>query len=679
MMIKNKNFRVHGDNIVECERIVDYLLHDVKVISQKRAFSSLACMHIEVSFEFLSKIHCWKIELFPGFNKSNRLRWKADIFTALRENGSFLDETPDAIVTVLEENGLEKILYAVEFCSALQAGNQAWQRSGRAYSVGRAGCPYLYIVDFVRYELDTRTRERKALRFPNAAVSYSYISFTKHTGTFIAQAYVKSEEFQPAFDKKIEGFDNEIFANIALSEYMLLMMLGEDTSKIEEVLLDKNAKMVEWLSKENNTDSSFCSKDWHTIYETKATTITHALDTRRFKFQKSIAEKSIFGKSRELSSLVTSLSIGMGSKDLPFGIIPPENRVKFAQGISKLYEVDKDTINKISFNREPLIVCMVKGFKPAGDDNRPDRGILPLVAMLSSETAEIFTYIYGPLSNSNYKMLCNTPDKLANKNGFWRVFMSLSNYIALDVPLLNAEQDGAEKVIDNTKIKSTYINQRQINDFSRTPISVVPNSFHEDDVDTVIHTIFKHLITDGCFEGMCNPPGGDWSGLSIVFEGNEYRWLSLPRVSTDCKRPDHVIELFGLNKKPILLIIESKDRKKDLENGVGDHLKGYVDYLLSYTPSAKRDKNGWTIADAKISREDFGVVSAGAYISKDSEFPADVFERSKCDMIFALYPNIGQGKWDIRIFANSDLGNTIKSHIESCLMKVASGIMKVIT
>ena len=53
--------------------------------------------------------------MLPGFNKAGRSRWKGNIFAGLKESGSFLDETPDAIVTYLE-NGFETILYAIEFC-----------------------------------------------------------------------------------------------------------------------------------------------------------------------------------------------------------------------------------------------------------------------------------------------------------------------------------------------------------------------------------------------------------------------------------------------------------------------------------------------------------------------------------------------------------------------------------
>lgn len=670
-----EHFRIHGDNVVECERIINYLTEGLNLISFERDFASLSCLRVRMSFEYRSVKYDWSIELFPGFNKSNRARWSSNVFDPLKDNGSFLDETPDAIITRVDGDK-ETILFTVEFCSALQAGNQAWQRSGRAYSVGRAGCPYIYIVDFVKYELDTSTRERKALRFPNPAVPYSYISFSKYTGNFIVQAYVKAEEFQPEFDPKLRSFDEDIFADKALSEYMILKMLSKDTAAVEEQLLNKNALMVEWLSKGNNKNSTFDNDDWQTVYETKATVISHSLNTRRFRFIKSIAEKSTSGKSKEFSEIIRNISTGMASRDLPFGLIPSDKRSSFTALISKLYNVDKDILSKIADNNSPLVICMIKGFKPRGDDNRPDRGILPLVVMLSSENAEVMTFIYGPLLKNNFDLLCKDPGELAKRSGFWRVFLALSDYFVLDVPLLPVRAGQVERIIYNTPMKKTYTGQRANGNYQMTAVSTIPNTYHEDDVDTVIHSLFSHILPSGNFEGMCNPPGGDWSGMSVVLNNKEYRWLSLPRVSTESKRPDHVIEMFGLGEKPILLVIESKDRKADLENSVGVHLKAYLKYLFSFTPSVERPLSGkWEISNARINEGHFNMVSAGAYISNEMFSPTDIFKRCQCDMVFALFPNTSSGKWDLRIYANTPAGETIKKHISDSLKAAGETII----
>ena len=115
-----KLFRVHGDNIVECERVINYIMRNAVVYSMKKTFSSLACLTVELDFECAGTQNCWAIEIFPGFSKDNRSqRWNSNVFDALKANGSFLDETPDVVVTKLE-NGRETVLFAIEFCSALK-------------------------------------------------------------------------------------------------------------------------------------------------------------------------------------------------------------------------------------------------------------------------------------------------------------------------------------------------------------------------------------------------------------------------------------------------------------------------------------------------------------------------------------------------------------------------------
>lgn len=216
-------FRIHGDNIVECERIARLIFEELAPNSIATTLMSPSTIVIELSFSYLGNDYQWHLELLPGFNKAGRHRWSGNIFDALRNSGSFLDETPDAIITSVHD-GEETIICAIEFCSALQAGNQAWQRSGRAFSTGRTGCPYLYIVDFVKFELD------------------------------------------------------------------------------------------------------------------------------------------------------------------------------------------------ISNNNKHLILCLIKGFKPGGDDNRPDRGLLPLATMLSAADVDTMTYLYGPVIHNNYRSLLDRPRRLANSN-----------------------------------------------------------------------------------------------------------------------------------------------------------------------------------------------------------------------------------------------------------------------
>lgn len=249
-------FRIHGDNIVECERIAKLILVETDPTSVEISLMSPSTIVYNIRFNYLGHHFEWQLELLPGFNKAGRRRWEANIFDGLKNSGSFLDETPDAIVTYVE-NGLKTILYAIEFCSALQAGNQAWQRSGRAFSTGRTGCPYIYVVDFVNYELDPKTRERKSLRFPNPAVPYSYINFSEDSENFVAQVYIRSAEFDKYLEPKLRNFDENNFAGDELARYIIKHMCGFDTSEEETVILQKSLNIVMFLASSLRPTTNF--------------------------------------------------------------------------------------------------------------------------------------------------------------------------------------------------------------------------------------------------------------------------------------------------------------------------------------------------------------------------------------------------------------------------------------
>lgn len=655
-------FRIHGDNIVECERISDLIIRFVKPTSVNRYFSSLSCIVVEIIFNYQGKEYEWDLEIFPGFNKSTNDRWKTNIFELLKEQGSFLDETPDVVLTKV--NGFDdEILVAIEFCSALQAGNQAWQRSGRAYSTGRTECPYIYIVDFIKYELDSETRERKALRYPNAAVPYSYVSHAINHKNFVSQAYFKAEEFQPGFDNNVLGFDESIFSENEVALYLLQRMCGMKTDKIEKEMLDKNMKMVMFLSSKAKDSSSLTDKEWSEIYDNGLDIIDYSVKKNRFKFKKKIAEKSITGFVRKFNLIVQKYSIGLASVDLPFGIIPEKSRSAFAREVIKLYSIDDEKVQNRLINGRDLVICMLKGFKPRGDDNRPDRGALPLIGMLAGENTEILTFVYGPLVEGNLRVVDSDIMKLALKNGLWKSFIGLSDIIIIDAPVIGNNKQ-AIRIIDNRENKKKILERQSARNTIK--ISNIPNQYQENDVDTVIHFLFKYIMKNKCFEGMCNPPGGDWSGLSITKNNTEYRWLSLPRVSVDGKRPDHLVEIFDLFEKPTLLVIESKEKANDLEKDVGIQLKHYLEHLFNFKPSVeKSDEINWKISDTKIDFKNFECVSVAAYIKVNDTNKDEIYKNSQCDVLFELHPKQDKNEWIIDMYASTSKGEETIKYIKN--------------
>lgn len=667
-----KKYRIHGDNIVECERIAKIIINTLTPEKVSCCLTSPSTISIEFSTVFMGNVITCRLELLPGFNKNTKKHWEENIFDTLKEAGSYFDETPDAIISAIEGEN-ERILLGIEFCSALQAGNQAWQRSARAFSTGRTGCPYIYIVDFVKYELDNTSRNRKNLRFPNAAVPYSYVNYSKKTGNFVAQLYTKSEEFDKSKDISLTDFNEDDFGNTELGLYIVKLMFGINTTIEEKKILNKNMNVVQFLANHFDNITNFTANEWQDVYNLSSGDIVdYSVNNKRFGFHKTIAEKSHHGSSKEIIELVDQLGVGLASRDLPFGIIPANDRAEFAKNIALLYpDSDPSIIEAIGRRDKHLIIAIFKGFKPKGDDNRPDRGLLPLASMLSASDIDVLTYLYGPVIETNLHLLDNNPMELAKKNGLWRSILALSNFVILDVPVIARNNYDVERIYNMSEVKNHFSaigNDNYIN--SKPVFSCIPTNFGEDDVDTGIHYLFAHILGSHCFEGMCNPPGGDWSGFSVIYDDYENRWLSLPRVSEvlSGKRPDHIIEMFGVFEKPLLLSIESKERSSDLEINVGTKLVTYIKELMDYVPSAKRKispvSEEWHWGDTTVPFADFEVISAAAYLKRYAEISEVVFTK-KCEILFVMNPitNDSAIKWEIEIIPSTTRANTLKSFI----------------
>lgn len=663
-----QRFRIHGDNIVECERIITLIKNNIEIINESRKLISQAVIQYVLEFKFNNNTHTWRIDLFPGFDKRNRSRWGYNIFEALKEKGSFLDETPDAIITKVH-NSEETVIMAIEFSSALNAGNQAWQRSGRAYSTAKIGSPYLYLDEFVRYELDAKTRERKNLRFSNPAIPYSYINMSKEENTFIVQSYFKSEEFDRN-NETLKTFPEEIFSENEIGDYIILSMLEEEVSEIENILLHKNLEMVKFLNSNNDdkkSDKKISKQEWEQIFEGK-TNVVDQSKAKKLSFKKTIQSKSLTksSKTTEFNKLVSKYAYGIASEGLPFGVIDKSRRMQFSKELSHIYNLKKEFINKISSDEVDLLICLVKGFKPRGDDNRPDRGVLPFLSMLTSEKYEILSYLYGPMTEQSISLFENDFKTLAERSGFWNVFFSMSDYIIIDAPVLKTTKKNKVAGIISQDFKNQQLHSLERSAISFSQISVTPNSVHEDDVDSTIHTLFTSLSESFCYESSCNPPGGDWSGISIMDNNNTYRWLSLPRAPQNVKRPDHILQLKDIEGKPILLIIESKDYPKDVikEGNLDKGLKAYLQNLLEYPPSAinNHDDQKWRPNYDKnklVDISDYSLVTAAAYIKKESsDFIKDIFKSSNCDIQFIFEPlfSIDRYYWSLTVVTNSNLG-----------------------
>ncbi len=103
-----KIFRIHGDNIVECERTLQLIKKSLQEydLIVRGPFGNIFTP--EFHFFLGKEKHEIRFTLFPGYN-----RWNEDI----RKLGGILREAADAMVTRVEKKS-EIPLIAIEFCGA---------------------------------------------------------------------------------------------------------------------------------------------------------------------------------------------------------------------------------------------------------------------------------------------------------------------------------------------------------------------------------------------------------------------------------------------------------------------------------------------------------------------------------------------------------------------------------
>lgn len=113
-MIK-KHIRIHGDNIVECERTL-FMMNDALGGTLTLVDSPI---YMPV-YEIEAADYSFRVELLSGHG-----RWGVNIGNHLIKNGGILREGADSYIC--EVDGLnESVILAIEYCSALPAGNNAW-------------------------------------------------------------------------------------------------------------------------------------------------------------------------------------------------------------------------------------------------------------------------------------------------------------------------------------------------------------------------------------------------------------------------------------------------------------------------------------------------------------------------------------------------------------------------
>lgn len=651
---KYTSFHIHGDNIVECERtlaLIETALED-RGYTTEGPFGSYICPSFRLKPP--SGAEPLQFTFFPGYG-----RWNSDILQMIRNMGGTLREAADVILTGVTAKK-EVPLVAIEYCGALPAGNQAWQRSGRAYSYGLARVPYLYVAELGGYELGL-DRVRKAERLPNPAVPFSYLTFSATHDTPVLPIFISC----PGANEEAKRQYGPMLGNDDLIGLVRAILLGEDRQGFFEALKKKVFAFVTLRASLSRRDRTLTPEQWKGAYHvvnTQASIVPYLLTKGKLAWSKTAYIKGLTITAEKLMEAGARFAIGLTSTDLPMCIIPATNRSAFAKKVIALYpSLPKEFQSWLSTN-ENLAICWVMGFKPRGDDARPDRGLPPLTRMLVGPKVKILTVVYGPAPRATWPLLKTDPDTLAKQNGLWESILQVSDALLID--------SATDRVTHRGFLRTQWL---KTNPDPLEPIIVVspvPRAIGEQDIDTILHTVFARLAKTSVFEGLCNPPGGDWSGISLQTpdRAQELRWLSLPRVSgEDAKRPDHVVQIFGLTHPPITLAIESKEQSRVVEDRIGPRLKVYITELLRAPASIQRTRGNkaWVHSTVAIKAKDFLLCSGVAFLANDTTDPEAVAKRAKVDVAFAFYFETEKQICEIRIISRTKVGKTIATFLQT--------------
>ena len=620
--MNNAKFRIHGDNIVECDRCLDLIA---------RAFAAQVRLILSDPFRPAFEVVkdgsvLFAVDLIPGHG-----RWDINLQQMFREHGAPLREATDVVLTRLSGDGkTEQIIAALEFCSALPAGNNAWQRNGRALACAAVGIPYLYFAEVGGVELD-EGRVVKASRFPNPIVPFSYLTASRAYRVVCLPVYAPSA----SSDAKTRA-DFALSFGVEIGERLVLAVIeGASHAQAEVELTSRALLMVEILSAGRKRVDTLRGKEWSEfLNQPSAQEKACWLERRNLSWTRKVSDKvrvsKTFPKLVKLFEAASSLAVGAGA--IPICLIPQAKCAGLAKRLHQLYgsRLNADFVVWLASDERPLVVVWITGFKPRGDDSRPDRGLVPLARMLFGNETRILSIVSGPGKTGMWRAFQNDPAKLATENGLWEAVINLSDAVLVDSATLRS---GPATLLtkSDTAARKTMV---------AFPAVASPEKFTEHDVDSVLHLLFSRSGDKKIFESMCNPPGGDWSGVTLrdFGSGAEYRWTSLPRVSgKDGKRPDHVIQFFQSGKEAILVAIESKDTAGKLEENVGRRMKKFMRDLISSPPTISKSASGdWMPFSNKPLNLVSEVISAGAFCWENLAKLESCLKHGELDAAFAL-------------------------------------------
>jgi hypothetical protein len=440
--------------------------------------------------------------------------------------------------------------------------------------------PYLYFAELGGVELD-ENRQVRAGRLPNPLIPFSYLALGDLLGTMVLPVFSPS----PSIQEELEEEFREIFGDREAGLLIGLVLRGEQPGKAAENLRARAVRAVEALAQRRRRRDTLRPEDWGVFAGLRAGRERALwLLTKAMPWQKRITIPVPATLRALLDAVQRAGAVAIGAEQFPICLVGGVARAQIAHEVTAIHgtRVPRYFIEWLTSSSEPMVVVWVAGFKPAGGDSRPDRGLVPMARMIFGDGVEILTVVYGPARRRMLELLFSDPWQLAETNGLWESIVRFSTGVLVD-------SSTSQELPQIGLLMPSVVRAAPRASEQRHASADIPLSFGEHEVASVLHLLFSGAESVGCFESLCNPPGGDWSGLSYRLAGQDVRWTSLPRVTAaDAKRPDHVVQFL---ERQVILAIESKNTAGTLEHGIGPRLGKYVSDLLA-TPANVARRHG---------------------------------------------------------------------------------------
>ena len=232
----NLKFKVLCDNFLEFERFFEITLGSLNLKRsdfETKKTCPLAITHKNLPVSF---------EVMVGFGRWGDNYWESDA-----NKSNYIKENPDVLVS-LETNNSKK-LFAIEFCSALPAGNQAWQRFARGKEFSRNGVDYFFISHIGGVELGANRKEL-SIRYPNPIVNFAS---NKHNFESEFGFYINLIEETPGCPDQIVSNFKDCIGVEPLIEYIHSATLNQ-TITDEMLVYQKNLINCYIKTKKNLSD-----------------------------------------------------------------------------------------------------------------------------------------------------------------------------------------------------------------------------------------------------------------------------------------------------------------------------------------------------------------------------------------------------------------------------------------